>query len=99
MYGTVMIGQLSGTREQVESAFSDWLTQRAPQLRGFVDAGVMIADDGVTVVNWARFADREAYWALTEDAEQDAWFRGRLAPLLAGAPRWVDGEWLGLAMP
>jgi hypothetical protein len=94
MYGTVMMGTLRGSRADVDAALADWLATRAPQVRGFVDAGLMVGDDGVTVVNWVRFASREDYAALSEDPAQDEWYRTRLAPLLDGEPRWTDGEWL-----
>jgi hypothetical protein len=97
MYGTVMIGQLRGTADQARQAHVDWLTERAPQITGFVDAGLLIGDDGARVVNWARFVDRAAYAALADDLEQDTWYRQRLEPLLDGPPNWIDGDWADLS--
>jgi hypothetical protein len=94
MYGTVMIATLRGSRGEVEAALSEWLTSRAPQVRGFVDAGLLIGDDGTTLVNWARFESREDYQRLGDDPAQDEWYRTRIEPLLDGEPRWIDGSWL-----
>ncbi len=99
MYGTVMIGQLGGPPDQAGRVLTDWLAERAPLIPGFVDAGLLVTDDGSTVVNWARFVDRAAYLALAEDPEQDRWYRERLEPLLTGPPRWIDGDWADLAIP
>lgn len=93
MYGTTMIASLRGSRAEVEAAMADWLAQRAPHIAGFVDAGILVGDDGRTLVNWARFTDRDAYQALSEDPEQDRFYQSRLAPLIEGEPRWIDGEW------
>lgn len=97
MYGTVMVAQTRpGSRGQIERGMADWLVQRAPRIEGFVDAGLLFADDGTTVVNWARFTSREAYTRLGDDPEQDQWYRERIAPLLDGEPRWIDGEYAAL---
>lgn len=96
MYGTVMIATLRGTREAAERALGDWLTERAPHVAGFLDAGLMFCDDGSTIVNYARFASREDYQALSGDPAQDQWWQQRLAPLLEGEPRWIDGGWAPL---
>jgi len=94
MYGTAMIGTLRGDRAEIERSMADWLIDRAPKVDGFVDAGMLLSDDGHTVVNWARFESREAYRRLGDDPEQDRWYRERVAPLLDGEPRWIDGEWI-----
>ena len=93
MYGTTMIASTRADREEIQAAFDDWLRERAPHIPGFVDAGVLYGEDGVTLVNWARFADRAAYQALSDDPDQAAFWLARMAPLLEGDPRWVDGEW------
>jgi len=94
MYGTTMIATIRGTRAEVEDAFSSWFTERVPGVPGFVDAGIQFDDDGRTLVNWARFLDKESYLALADDPAQDAWYQQRIAPLLEGEPRWIDGEWM-----
>jgi len=94
MYGTTMIATIRGTRAEVEAAFGSWLSERAPVVPGFVDAGIQVGDDGRTLINWARFTDRDAYLALADDPAQDAWYQSRIAPLLDGEARWVDGEWM-----
>jgi hypothetical protein len=96
MYGTTMIARTRASREDVQSAFDAWLNERAPQITGFVDAGVLYGDDGVTLINWARFVDRAAYQVLADDPDQDRFWQSRMAPLLDGEPQWVDGEWLSL---
>ena len=93
MYGSVMIGTLAGSAEPVREAMEVWLKERGPHAVGFVDAGVLIGDDGETVVTFARFTDQESYTTLADDPDQDAWYRERLAPALDGEPRWIDGEW------
>ena len=93
MYGTVMIGKLAASPEDAEKAMALWTSERAGVVRGFVASGVLVAEDG-TVVNFAQFASREDYAALSEDPEQDRWWRETFAPLLEEEPRWIDGEWL-----
>jgi hypothetical protein len=91
-----MIGTLGATRDAVERALADWLTDRAPHVAGFLDAGLVFCDDGATIVNYARFESREDYQALSGDPAQDQWWQQRFAPLLEGEPRWIDGEWVPL---
>ena len=96
MYGTVMVGALKGSRGDVEQALADWQSQQAPGAAGFVDSGILVSDDGSTVAMFARFESKETYVALSDDPEQDRWYQSRLAPLLEGEPRWIDGEWAAL---
>jgi hypothetical protein len=85
-----------GPHLAVEQALADWLTDRAPHVAGFLDAGLVFCDDGATIVNYARFESREDYQALSGDLAQDQWWQQRFAPLLEGEPRWIDGEWVPL---
>jgi hypothetical protein len=39
------------------------------------------------------FETKEKYLALAEDPGQDDWWQSTMAPLLDGAPQWIDGEW------
>ena len=60
-----MIGTLRATRDAVERALADWLTDRAPHVAGFLDAGLVFCDDGATIVNYARHAypvDSAGWW-------------------------------------
>lgn len=94
MYGTTMIATLADgvTAEQVRDELEGWQKER--QVAGFQASHVLIADDGKTVVNVAVFDSKDAYTKLAEDPSQDAWWRDHYAPLLAGEPRWIDGDWL-----
>lgn len=89
-----MIGRLSDGPAPVRAALDAWITERSPHIAGFIDAGLMLTDDGRGVITFARFADRDAYAALADDPAQDEWYRTRLAPALDGDPQWFDGEWL-----
>lgn len=92
MYGTVMTAQLAGSLDEVREALRQW--ERERQVPGFVDAHVLLAEDGVTVIESVRFATKAQYQALADDPEQDRWWRERFAPLLASEPTWVDGTWI-----
>jgi hypothetical protein len=95
VYGTVMIGRLANATsvEDYRKAVEDWKTHRAPHVPGFLDEWVMIADDGVTVVNVVRFRSRKDYAALADDPAQSEWWAEKAAPLFDGDPQWIDGTW------
>lgn len=93
MYGTTMIASLKGDRAAMERELSAWVATRGPEVAGFVDARLLFADDGKTVVNTVRFASREDYELLADDPRQDAWYTERILPLIEGEARWIDGDW------
>lgn len=99
MYGTVMIGKLKGSFEDIDRVVRDWNIDR--KVPGFVRSEVILGDDGTTVVNCVWFESREHYMQLADDPEQDKWWREKMAPLLDGEPQWVDGTWQAamVAMP
>jgi hypothetical protein len=93
MYGTVMMGRLAaGTSPET---FTDTLRAYSNRDRsdGFVDANILITDDGTQVVIATRFASKEQYWALADTPDQDDWYQTTLAPMLDGDPTWIDGTW------
>jgi hypothetical protein len=93
MYGTVMIGTMAegATLHDYDLMSKEWLTR---QVDGFVDENLMLAEDGRTLVAAVRFRDREAYQALADSPDQDEFYQAKIAPLLEGEPRWIDGEWV-----
>lgn len=91
MYGTVMTGRLRGSFDDAIKELEVW--ERDRHAPGYVDAHLLLADDGVTLVNTVRFTDKAAYQALADDPEQARWYEERMAPLLDGEPTWVDGTW------
>ena len=98
MYGTAMVARARADADEVVRALLDWHAERAPKIDGFVAAGVVVSPDG-RVVNYAEFESREAYEKLGSDAEQDRWWRERMAPLLDGDPEWIDGDWVVAGTP
>jgi len=93
MYGTTMIASLTGDRGAMERELSAWVATRGPDVAGFLDARLLFADDGKTVVNTVRFASREDYERLADDPRQAQWYAERIQPLLEGEARWIDGDW------
>ena len=93
MYGTTMIATMKGDRAAIERELTAWVAVRAPEVPGFVDAQLLFADDGRTVVNTVRFASREDYQRLADDPRQDEWYSERMLPLIDGEARWIDGDW------
>jgi hypothetical protein len=93
MYGTTMIASLKGDRAAMERELSAWVAVRGPEVPGFLDARLLFADDGTTVVNTVRFASREDYERLADDPRQDEWYTERIRPLIEGEARWIDGDW------
>jgi hypothetical protein len=91
MYGTVMTGRLRGSFDDAVAELKEWEATR--HVAGYVDAQLLLGDDGVTLVNTVRFTDKAAYQALADDPEQARWYAERMAPLLDGEPTWVDGTW------
>src|SRR5207245_2845894 len=61
---------------------------------GYRASHVLVTDDGKTVVNVAVFDSKESYLALADDPAQDTWWQTRFAPMLAGEPQWIDGDWI-----
>jgi antibiotic biosynthesis monooxygenase (ABM) superfamily enzyme len=91
MYGTVMIGTLKGTAEDLRLAAKEWQAER--NVPGFVSSEALVSDDGTTIVNVVKFTDKAAYMALADDPAQDEWWTTKMRPLLAADPQWYDGEW------
>ena len=91
MYGTVMIGKLNATREQVMQASEDW--NHKYQVQGHRRTDTMFADDGETVVVAVQFASKEEYLQLADSPEQDHWWRTVMRPMLRDEPTWIDGNW------
>jgi hypothetical protein len=92
MYGTVMIARPSVSIEELRARSEKWEANRSPSI-GYVDQWVMAADDGRLVMA-VRFESKEKYLALADDPSQDEWWSTEMAPLLAGDPEWIDGEWI-----
>jgi heme-degrading monooxygenase HmoA len=93
MYGTVMIGQLAPGTSPTEFIEKLQAYSNRDRSDGFVDANILVTDDGTQVVIATRFATREQYWALADTTDQDDWYRSTLAPMLDGDPTWIDGTW------
>jgi hypothetical protein len=91
MYGTLMIGRPAVDVMTMRDAAREWASTRGDI--GFVDERVLVADDGRVAVA-VRFASREDYERLAEDPRQDKWWSEVMAPMLAGEPEWIDGEWM-----
>jgi len=93
MYGTVMIGRLKAGTSPEE--FTEKLRAHSDVERsdGFVDAKILVTDDGTQAVIATRFASKEQYWALADTSDQDNWYQTTMAPMLDGDPTWIDGTW------
>jgi hypothetical protein len=94
MYGTTMIATLADgvSADDIRSEMKAWEAERRPP--GYQSSHVMVADDGKTVINVAVFDSKQSYVALADDPKQDEWWQKHYAPLLAGEPRWIDGDWI-----
>jgi len=95
-YGTVMIARLRDPAdaawvETMGAVVRQWIAGH--RSAGFLHEDLMVTDDGMTVVAAIFFDSEESYRALSDDPEQDTWYRERLAPLLDGEPQWLDGHW------
>ena len=90
MYGTVMVGRLKGTPEEMQRVNDEWLELQVP---GFVREETLVGDDGRSVISAVFFESREAYERLAKDPRQDEFWRTRFLPLLEGEPQWFDGTW------
>ncbi|HET6910020.1 MAG TPA: hypothetical protein VFH54_11825 [Mycobacteriales bacterium] len=95
MYGTTMIGTLADgvSAGDVQRELERWEKER--NVPGFRSSHVMVTDDGKTVVQVAVFDTKESYLKLADDPVQDEWWQKHYAPMLAGEPQWIDGEWVG----
>ena len=91
-YGTIMIGKLKtpGTGQALVDAAKKWEERKVP---GFLGSYSLLADDGATVVACVTFETKDSYLKLADSPEQDDWWRSVMAPMLAGDPQWIDGEW------
>ena len=94
MYGTTMVGTLADgvSADAVKAEIAAWESDR--KVPGFISSHVLMAEDGGTIVNVAVFDSKSSYMALADDPAQDEWWQTHFAPLLAGEPRWIDGDWL-----
>ena len=96
MYGTIGIFKIQpGQEEAAATCFNSWWADRAPKVDGALGGslhrnGANPSEFILSVV----FDTKEAYEANASSPEQDRWYQG-LRALLAGDPRWMDGEVLG----
>ena len=91
MYGTVMIGTLKGSAEEMKARSDKWRAEGGKAV-GYIDQWVLKADDGRFVVA-VRFNSKDEYMKLADDPAQDEWWRTQMMPLIDGEPEWIDGEW------
>jgi len=96
MYGTVMVGRLRGSIEEMQRVNEEWLELRIP---GFVREETLLGEDGRTVISAVFFESRDAYRRLADDPRQDEFWRTRFLPLLEGEPQWFDGTWQSTLIP
>lgn len=89
-YGTVMVGRLHGSPEEIRAEVEQWTRER--RVPGYLSNETLVTADG-TIVSAVFFDSKEAYLALGRDPAQDTWWRTRMAPLQEGDPTWYDGEW------
>jgi predicted small metal-binding protein len=90
-YGTVMVGRLSGSADQLQAEVDAWI--RGRQVPGYLANETLITDDRRTVVSAVFFESEAAYRALANDPQQAEWWASRMAPLHEGEPTWHDGHW------
>jgi hypothetical protein len=92
-YGTIMIAKLAvgASVDDWRKSLEDWKRER--NVPGFQAEYTLAADDGRTMVSCVVFESKELYTQLADDPEQDKWYGERVAPLLEGEPRWIDGTW------
>src|SRR5436305_4198933 len=94
MYGTVARFRI---KQGMESQLRQILKEQtrpfeAGQVPGFVASyGYRMDADPNEYYLAVVFANKEAYWANAQSAEQDARYR-QWQPLLEGEPEWHDGE-------
>ena len=91
MYGTVMIGKLKGSAEEMQARSEKWRAERGDSI-GYIDQWVLKGDDGRFVVA-VRFNSKDEYLKLADDPAQDEWWSTQMMPLIDGEPEWIDGEW------
>lgn len=90
-YGTVAICTLQDGNADIRGAVETWDRER--HVPGFVREELLVGDDGRTVVTAVFFTSRDAYRQLAQDPAQSEFWDSRIAPLLEGTPRWIDGTW------
>lgn len=93
MYGTIaLMRPKAGQEDAVKDLFEEWWTERRPKVKGAVANTLYRNKSNPAELIAAVVFDSEAnYTANADDPEQDRWYR-RLADLLEGEPRWIDGE-------
>lgn len=93
MYGTIALTKPKAGREaDVVAHFSQWWTERAPNVKGAVAGEVRRnASNPAELIATVTFASKEDYAANAADPEQDAWYR-KLVELLEKEPHWIDGD-------
>jgi len=91
-YGTIMIGKLKtpGSGHALVDAAKKWEERNVD---GFQGSYSLLSDDGLMVVSCITFESKEKYLALADNPGQDEWWQSTMAPLLEGAPQWIDGQW------
>ncbi|HEX9776206.1 MAG TPA: hypothetical protein VGB83_11610 [Actinomycetota bacterium] len=93
MYGTV--GKFTVKPDRVEEFLAlqdEWTETMKPRLpKGGAMMMYRLDSDPTVFFVAAAAPDKEAYFTLADDPEQDKWFR-RVHECLASEPEWNDGE-------
>ena len=80
-----------GERQVVIDHFNHWLTDRRPDVGGFIRVVLSSnVGDPDEFMAYAMFADKATYDANSDDPAQDAWFK-TLRSHLVSDPEWFDG--------
>jgi len=93
MFGTIaLLKPRAGTEAQVTALFDQWWAERAPRVKGAVSSTLYRnLNNPAELMLAVVFDSRENYEANANDPAQGEWY-GKLAALLEGEPRWIDGD-------
>lgn len=93
MFGTIALFKpKEGQIDALNDLFEQWWQERRPKIKGAISSTIYRnvsnpAELMVAVV----FDSKENYQANASDPEQNVWYQ-KVAALLEGEPRWIDGD-------
>ena len=93
MYGTIaLLKPKEGQVENLNTLFEEWWNERRPKVKGAISSTIYRNEKNPAELMVAVvFDSKENYQANAADPEQNEWYQ-KMAALLEGEPRWIDGD-------
>ena len=93
MFGTIaLLKPKEGQIDAINALFEEWWTERRPKVQGAISSTIYRnVSNPAELMIAVVFDSKENYQANAADPAQNDWYQ-KMAALLEGEPRWIDGD-------